>query len=109
MGWLAVFDSRYAAVGVRQRAGAHGCAARRRAHGHVHADCRAGSETHADSPSNRNAGSHAVPHEHADCHVNADSNTGPGTHAHPHPCADACPHPHPHPCANAYAAPDRNA
>ena len=95
MGWLAVSDSRYAAVGVRQRAGAHGCAARRRAHGHVHADCRAGSETHADSPSNRNAGSHAVPHEHADCHVNADSNTGPGAH--------------PHPCANAYAAPDCDA
>ena len=102
MGWLAVSDSRYAAVGVRQRAGAHGCAAhgcatRRRAHGHVHADCRAGSETHADSPSNRNAGSHAVPHEHADCHVNADSNTGAGAHAHPHPCA------------NAYAAPDCDA
>ena len=95
MGWLAVFDSRYAAVGVRQRAGAHGCAARRRAHGHVHADCRAGSETHADSPSNRNAGSHAVPHEHADCHVNADSNTGA--------------HPPPRPCANAHAAPNRGA
>ena len=96
MGWLAVSDDRYVAVGVRQRAGAHGYAARQCTHGHVHTDCCAVSETHADSASNRNAGSHAVSHEHADCHVNVDSNTGAGAHAHAHPCANA----------NANAAPD---